>query len=430
MKKKVLSLAKWTIIYLLFFLFSFLGKTDMDLMWNYGFSYNVSMGLQMYTDFKMVIGPLYPWLMGIGLKLLSSSMLSFYLLNAFIPTITLYLISKLDNKVWYMLFIFILCLSFPNYNNLCILFFFLLLFLEKKEANDYLIGIIIGLSFLTKNSIAFFLCLPTIYYLKQPKKIFKRLLGFFLPVGICFIILMYQGSILAMIDQTILGLFSFANQNGNLNLYIISITLIIIYFTWKFFKERNIEYLYIIFFQGINFPLFNTQHFLWSILPVIFYIFKKFNYLLELKWFRILCKSFCFIPFLGIIFFLNTVSVTHDDNLFKVRFIEETKLDLMKELDKLVSNNSKQVIYCIEEAYLYKLIKGQEINNFDLINSGNLGYNGEIKYLDNLKKLPKKTKIVINSSLQNQVSPIIYQGIKDNFNLKATTPHFWLYEIT
>ena len=35
-------------------------NADNDLIWNYGFSYNIASGLTMYKDFNMVITPLYP----------------------------------------------------------------------------------------------------------------------------------------------------------------------------------------------------------------------------------------------------------------------------------------------------------------------------------------------------------------------------------
>ena len=66
------------------FIFNFFRPVDMDLMWNYGFSKNVSDGLIMYKDFNMVITPFYPAITGLLMKILSTNIIAFYIIALFI----------------------------------------------------------------------------------------------------------------------------------------------------------------------------------------------------------------------------------------------------------------------------------------------------------------------------------------------------------
>ena len=67
--------------YIMIFCFNFFRPVDLDLLWNYGFSKNVSDGLIMYKDFNMVITPLYPTITGLFMKLLGNNMIVFYIIN-------------------------------------------------------------------------------------------------------------------------------------------------------------------------------------------------------------------------------------------------------------------------------------------------------------------------------------------------------------
>ena len=52
-------------LFIFTFLINYFSIVNNDVIWNYGFSYNVSKGLKMYKDFNMVITPLYPTIFGI-----------------------------------------------------------------------------------------------------------------------------------------------------------------------------------------------------------------------------------------------------------------------------------------------------------------------------------------------------------------------------
>ena len=171
LKKNKKTILIFTIYFIAIFIFNFFRPLDMDLIWNYGFSKNVSDGLIMYKDFNMVITPFYPAITGLLMKIFSTNLIFFYIINTFYALLTLIIVYKLDKKIIFPFFIYFLFDTAPSYNTLSVFYVFLLIYLEKNNKSDYLIGLIISLAFLTKSSIGIFLALPTLYYIKKPKKI-------------------------------------------------------------------------------------------------------------------------------------------------------------------------------------------------------------------------------------------------------------------
>ena len=98
-KKNKKAIILFTFFYILIFIYNFYRPIDLDLMWNYGFSKNVSDGLIMYKDFNMVITPFYPALTGLLLKILGNNMIIFYIINSFYALLTLIVVYKLDKKI-------------------------------------------------------------------------------------------------------------------------------------------------------------------------------------------------------------------------------------------------------------------------------------------------------------------------------------------
>ena len=152
-----------------------------DEIWNYGFSYNIANGLIPYKDFNMIINPLFPILGAIFLSIFGKNFLIYHIFNALICTSIFYIIKKQTEYNYHFIYILILLNSYPSYNLLCLLLLYILTFCENKKTNDYLIGIILGLTFLTKQHIGIMLCIPTLFT-KNKKVILKRIIGFFLSI--------------------------------------------------------------------------------------------------------------------------------------------------------------------------------------------------------------------------------------------------------
>ena len=165
MKKKVLLYLTLFCIFLVWNLL--LVPLNLDEVWNYGFAHNIYSGLIPYKDFNMILTPFYPFLMSLPFHLFGSSMLVFHIEQAIILVVLCFMLFYLlKEKAWFIIlfFFFPLPFSFPSYNLFLFFLFVLLLILEKKKANDYFIGFVLGLSILTKQSVGFCLFLVSFYY--------------------------------------------------------------------------------------------------------------------------------------------------------------------------------------------------------------------------------------------------------------------------
>ncbi len=438
--KEILKNKKVILMFISFFIaifiFNFFRPVDMDLIWNYGFSKNVSDGLIMYKDFNMVITPLYPMITGLLMKIFSTNIIIFYIINTFYALLTLIVVYKLDKKIIFPFFIYFLFNTAPGYNTLSVFYIFLLIYLEKNNKSDYLIGLVISLSFLTKSSIGIFLALPSLYYIRKPKKILKRLIPFLITNLLVIGYFYFNNALYDYINFAFLGLLDFKNGNGNYNIITIITIIIVIYITREYLKNKNFELLYILAFMIMAYPLFNTSHFLLAIIPLVYYLLKKYKNLTNLI--NKTALIFICIPILALIINYIACYPKYDNNLFKYRYLQNEYMPDIEALKKYFIDNNinvDNVYFILMNSYLYKLALNMPINEFDLPLKGNLGYNGEeelIKKIDNLKN---GSIIIVNNAYyektddgaKNQSSKKIYDFITKNYSTIGQFHKFKVY---
>ena len=164
MKKNKNKIIELSIIFIITFIFSLIFKEPTnDDIWNYGFAYNIATGLIPYKDFNMVTTPLFPTINALFLKLFGLKIYVSYLVNALICTIIFYFLKKNNKKSYYLTYGILLSIASPNYNILSLLLLLIIIELEKKDNKDLLIGVVLGLTFLTKQSIGIYLCIPSLF---------------------------------------------------------------------------------------------------------------------------------------------------------------------------------------------------------------------------------------------------------------------------
>ena len=433
LKKSKKTILIFTIYFIAIFIFNFFRPLDMDLIWNYGFSKNVSDGLIMYKDFNMVITPFYPAITGLLMKLLSTNIIVFYIINSIYALLTLVIIYKLDKRIIFPFFIYFLFDTAPNYNTLCVFYLFLLIYLEKNNKSDYLIGLIISLAFLTKSSIGIFLALPTLYYIKKPKKIIKRLVPFIISNLIVIGYFYLNNALYDYINFAFLGLLDFKNGNGNYNILTIITILIVIYSIKEYIKTKDFELLYILAFMIMNYPLFNPSHFLTAIIPLVYYLLKKYPKINNLvNRFAII---FSLVPIIALIINYMVCEPKYDNNLFKYRYLQNEYMSDIEALKDYFNDDYDNVYFILMNSYLYKLALDIPINEFDLPLKGNLGYNGEEKLINKIKKIKDGSIIVVNNAYfeltedgsKNQSSKKIYDYITKNYGSIGQFHKFKIY---
>lgn len=355
----------------------------LDEIWNYGFTYNIANGLIPYKDFNMVITPFYPFLGALFLIIFGKSLLVYHIFNALICTGIFYFMKITLNKSYYIVYSILLLVSLPNYSLFSILLLYIILYLEDNKKNDFLIGIFIGLTFLTKQNIGIMFVLPSILT-KKFKQIKNRTIGFIIPNIIFFLYLIITDSLLSFIDYAFLGLSSFAENNILFSMWGTLTIIAIIYLIYQYMITKDIKVLYLLFFQIIAYPIFDTYHVLIPFIPVLGYFLSKLNLVVKVT-------QVAFVVFIGIVFAYNINNILNGNNRFpndtnvcKMRILDDNTISNIKEVSNYLKEN-KDVYIINDKAYVYKLESDIPINKFDLLNDGNLGKDGDIRLIKEIE---------------------------------------------
>lgn len=387
-----------------------------DSISSYGFSYSIAKGLIPYRDFNMVITPLHSFIMSIGLVLFSHNNIVFLIEHALVITFSFYFLYKtFGSSAW--LFIAFMCFpSFiafcPTYNYFCFFLVTIVLFLEKNNNDDYLIGFILGLLILTKQSIGFCLLIPSvIYYIKSRDKLLKRFFGMLIPCTMFFVYLFITNSFFQFIDLCFLGLFDFAEKNTiALNSYFyLSILLFIISIIYVIKNKKDITGWYVLFSFSVMLPIFNYYHFyvyFMFISLLIISIFQKKN----VKDFYVIGFSVC-ICICSIMsnFFLSGVYKKAEVFTFKnfnyyFYFSEKRKyLEILDGLYNKYRAIGNTVMISSDSIYVH-IMNEDETSYFTILNEGNHGYNGSNKMIDKIDKMKKTYFIIDLLEVDNQIS--------------------------
>lgn len=383
---------KYVFIFVMTLLFLNFIPFDLDEIWNYGFMHSIYSGLVPYKDFNMVITPFFPMLFSLPFFIFGSNLLVVNICQSLLITFVYFLLEKMFGKVaniFLILLFFNYDMLYASYNFFIFFLFLVLIFMEKKKCNDYLIGIIIGLCVLTKQSVGGALALVSVYYLfKDYKKFFKRVAGAFIPVVIFLIYIFIVDCYKEFFDLCIAGLFDFGKENYVGNIFIILCYLLCLgVVIYKIIKDkRNINNYYVLALSIMVIPMFDYFHLKFFVLGVLILFIEK----ISLK--RLNLDLLLYGCMLGITFinFSSSVKfpITYPNNVkhFEYRYISNKHLEETKVVsEKLTSYKDREVIYLFEQSYYYKILNDLPITYFDLINTGNWGYDGSSKLLDALK---------------------------------------------
>lgn len=380
----------------LFFIFLFWGLFVVELyadeVWNYGFSYSIYNGFLPYKDFNMVLTPLFPFFMALFFKIFGFNMLVFHIVNSIILTIMSYLVYKLiDEKSLLALLVLFLPMPnlFPSYNLFTIFLFVLIIYLEKFKKNDLLIGFIIGLAILTKQSVGICLILPSLYYIRDLKKIFKRIVGIMIPIILFVIYLLVSNTMMEFLDLCIFGLFDFSKNKSSFNyIYIFAFIYIVICFYMIHKNKKNINNYYALSIISMTLPLFDLYHFQLSLFGMLIIIFMNYDIKLPIN-IKLL--------FIGVIIGVGITQFNdrledgfvypNDIKNFEYRYISKKMINYTHKIDKYINEHKdRKIIFLSNNAYYIKISRNEKLTKLDLINNGNHGYDSDKKLMNLIKK--------------------------------------------
>ena len=354
------------------------------------------------------------------------------------------LFKLLNNKAWIFLIISFLPFPFnffnvfcPGYNFLLILFFTILLYLEKNKKSDKLIGFMLGIAIIIKQTTGVFLLIPTIIlFFKERKRFVNRIKYIIIPPLILLIYLFLTKSLISFFDLCFLGLIDFGNENTAFSIsYLLIVILIVSYVIYKIVKNKNVSYIYLITMLTFVIPICDCYHMIlfFSCFLIVFLNDLNIN-LPDLSILSILvCFSFlmCFTCF----FFKEISNFKVYITNSKYNTIGTFSLENEKAYDKLnkISKKYKKVIYlCGIDTNLYlKIINKRKIDYYDYCNHGNFGYNGIKKLLKKLSNERDTIVIIRNYDISkynfSQFSKELVDYVKNNYKLIEKVDKFLIY---
>ena len=176
----------------------------------------------------------------------------------------------------------------------------------------------------------------------------------------------------------------------------------------------------------MSYPIFNLIHIIFSLIPLLFYILVNNKNVLYNKY-KPLLAVILICPILSLILQNVFIKMGYGTNALKYKLVEKKYIDDSITLKNNVENfdNTYFIMY---EAYYNKLLLGLNINKYDVMLTGNLGYDGENKTIKYFDSLSMGTKFILYNDFEGGQSPRkIYNHIKDNYHLLKTFDKYSIY---
>lgn len=389
-KDKVLTIIECLVVFFMIFIYNSFFYGTYDHIIDFTHCYSIANGLKIYKDFNIVVGPVYPTLMAFLLKLFGKNFLVFDIVNSIIVVIIYLIIKKHNNNTMSLLTISVFFIVLvAKYNTFTLLLFYIIYYADRgnNKYKDYIIGFLLSITIFTKINMGCAFIIPTIILnLKNIKIVLKRFISFSITSLTIIIIMIINGVFKGFINYTILGLLSFS-KNLTYDFSIIFIVLSIIYIIKNIKKDKYL--IYMLCYLGMSYPLFEIRHIFLAIFPLFVYIIdeqRKRNVSIFISIIVIIISILIFISIN--IEDLNRVRTIKLKNKYYIQdkdYLEQYKI--IHKINQKLSKKRKvyRIFYFSRDSYLFKLDLNENINKYDFIWTGNLGYKGKEKYLREIK---------------------------------------------
>lgn len=409
-----------------------------DEIWNYGFSYNIASGLIPYRDFNMIVTPLYHFIGAIFITIFGHHLWALHILNAIMISMMIYVMyHNINKKVWLLVPILLLY-CYPNYNLFSLFLMIILISICDKDFrnHDIIMGLLCSFLFLTKQTIGISLTIPMLYYSKNKR---KNLISFIIPILVFMIYLLWNKAMYDFINYCFLGMFDFTNQNKILFCLPLEITICCV-LIYKLYKSKflNKKLFFILMYQIITIPICDDYHFMIGFTLVLYYVLE----IIEIKKYRV--KYYIFIIFFITIYWNYTINnygnlhLYNDKNSYLYgRYVDQYIEDNITSISTYMENTKENYNYIYlltQNSYEIKMNTSLKINKFDLINNGNMGYQGSVHYLKEINNNCSNQKCMFilykyefEAGNISQTNKRIVNSIKDNYLLKEEYGDFDIY---
>ena len=401
--KKIGKNWKSIIFYLLIFLlfmyeYTILFSLNCDNIWNYGFAYNIVNGMIPYKDFNILLFPLAPFIISLFMKIFGTKMLVYYGVSALFMTASIWILNKIEKSVSPIVLIILFLFSAGGYNALLVTLILLLIYLERNKVDDIWIGIVIGLLILTKQVMG--ILLIPIFMTKDLKKIIKRIMGIIIPCQFFLLYLVKNEALYDCINYTLLALFEFGSNNGNITFWTFIAIYIFAFWIYKYIKTKDLNCIYGLCFLAIAAPIFDMYHTCYAAIPFVIYSCATKG--------KIQKFVSVFFSMLLIIYAIdksytefsdkNSYYELNNDSNYYLILTKNSVVEYSNDVYQYYQShiNEYDIYFLDNNIYYVKLEHNIPINKFDLFLNGNNGYDGTNKLKEKIKNMKKKTLFIVD----------------------------------
>lgn len=427
-----------------------INSLNYDIMWCFHLSQKVANGYKMYSEISTVVTPIYFWIGGLFIKLFGNAITSMCIYAGVVQGViatTIYNITKevikKENPYIIPLCLFFLLqytstLCLTNYNSTAMMWILIAVYVEiirEKRNNpkfNYLIGILLGLAFFTKQNIGAFGVIATgiisivnnLYYKKQNpmKEIIQKATAF---LGVTFVMLIYflaSGTFMNFVDFCIGGLLEFGDKNLSFGIPVAYVGLFVVAllgFAFSFDENKDVYFfimtIYMLGMSTIIYPLTNTYHAVLGMLMTLPIMIKIAEKVINIDWFYNI--------FVAVIAFWCRFSSASFDTIFP----KETEL-LYSESNELSGLIIFSIYLLIYIALAISIIKQKPTIYKNVVMYGIILVllTNAYFYIDNLRKedIPEKLSIYANHGYTekqinyiNNVVSYILQKEEEGYNV-------------
>lgn len=466
---------EYVIIFLAFFgicFTAYLSQNEIsgDCLWLYNMSLKMVNGYMPYKDINMIVTPLMFQISEVFMRVFGSNAIIYYICMSVLGgvfSVTMYKLLKKISQSSILNWCLIILLTFAysllglflySYNIMTVWFIFIAMIFELKKQEkskkiyDYLIGVMLGLSAASKQTIgglaiifSLLYDVHKIFYLKKSEEkgsILRKIFGI-LTIAIPYLAwLLINKSLMSFLDQCIFAIFEFGQKNRTgtfFNYYtLIPIAFVGISIALCFIRKCRIipgcEKIAMLTFYTIPtlfvvIPIMNEYHcglMLVATFPLIFFYINlffenklaKINNASWIPFFMFLGYTFIFIGFSIDIW--NYDEMNNSIEKYKYIGLNDEQIKDINEVAEYIKDKEAlgfKVYILSPDAGIYMIpLERYDNNKFDLLFQGNLGYDGENRLVETMKKM-RNTIFLKREDLFYQESEIIDNYVKESYKV-------------
>ena len=260
--------------------------------------------------------------------------------------------------------------------------------------------------------------------------------GYLIPIIFFVVYLLINNAFYQFVDYCFFGMLDFSDSNTMYRFLPFEVIVCLFLFFLLVKKKFKCEKVFfILMYQIITIPICDDYHFMMGYLLVLYWVFEniKFNKY-RYKYFFVI-SLFCLV-YWNYFYHANTnyALYVNDNSYLYGRLFNgiDKSIDIISEYlgDKI--DDYDNVYVFTQVSYMIKLNMNIPLNKFDLINDGNMGYDGSKHYIEEIKGICIKESCLFvlrkdEKEKKNQTNPDILQFVSEEYDKLDEIEEFIVY---